>query len=759
MGRVPIIGARGKGSGGRVDVGAAGHAAGSGGHGAGRRSGARRAGRGRPGTWVRQPGGGRLWVADAQDEPVVSVGSPSSSDGPSPSAASLQQAVAAQGTQAARPGTQTAHAATQTEHPRPTARAGEGAGLSPAVTRLREAGLRCSVDEAELIASARGVVDQVRVAELARRGIDDPDHASAGTKALAQAVRMVAIGEIEVALGMGVREAGLLVRAATAPGELYRMVEDALRRGEASWAQVRSFYEKTATLDDAARLLVASALFGTDPALAAADRLDPDDGLHGRPWSAPHFTSALEAQVAACRSRDVEAERAARARAYAARRMRIRVHDDGTATMSITGPATMVVAAGQRVERDARAVNAVGDPRTLDQLCVDLALGHLVYATIELGSPAPCTNHAPHDGTEAARDESDETTPFGPAADTAENRASCSGANGSCASDDSATDACDQGCCCPGGDQGQLFDDLIAPDDMELLARVVNGLPPVALQVVVPLSTLAGGFPVCAHCSSRTDARHPREDGPGTREPRPPGPGESSVSDTGPPGRRAADARGGVAEVLGPNPFFISDGHARELALMPGTTLHRLVVDPRDGRLVERTIKAYRPDTDMRRQVVAADVYSRAPGSRLGSHAGELDHVTPYGWAGGPTGELNLALLAKRPHRYKTDGSWRVAIGARRDLTFTTLLGQVVTTRVHDYRTYLEQLHPDDLDDRRDTANQLLQAALADRARRRGRRRGDMITLDHTDADTGRTRPGPAPQQPTLDDLLEDGEG
>lgn len=229
-----------------------------------------------------------------------------------------------------------------------------------------------------------------------------------------------------------------------------------------------------------------------------------------------------------------------------------------------------------------------------------------------------------------------------------------------------------------------------------------------------------------------------------------------------------------VAEVLGPHPFFISDGHARELALFPGTTLHRLVVDPRDGRLVERTIATYRPDTDMRRQIIAADVYNRAPGSRLGAHAGELDHVTPYGWAGGPTSETNLVLLARQPHKFKTDGSWHLSIGARRDLSITTVLGQVLTTRTYDYRTHLRTRHPHDPDARRDLADRLTYATLTARAGAPGTHRhphdpddpdiegrdlggpdGTWIRQDWTDS-KGQTYRGPSPTHPTLDDLLHD---
>ncbi|SOC55181.1 hypothetical protein [Ornithinimicrobium cerasi] len=155
---------------------------------------------------------------------------------------------------------------------------------------------------------------------------------------------------------------------------------------------------------------------------------------------------------------------------------------------------------------------------------------------------------------------------------------------------------------------------------------------------------------------------------------------------------------------------------------------------------------------------MAADLLSRAPGPRTGAHAGELDNVTPFGWAGGTTSELNLALLARRPHKFKTDGAWDLVLGARRDLTVTTVLGQVVATRTHDYRAYLRA--GSDLTVRRDRANRLLYAGLAEHpATRYRRRRSDAdhdtcISLTHTDPTSGAERPGPGPGHPTLLDLL-----
>lgn len=210
--------------------------------------------------------------------------------------------------------------------------------------------------------------------------------------------------------------------------------------------------------------------------------------------------------------------------------------------------------------------------------------------------------------------------------------------------------------------------------------------------------------------------------------------------------------RGKVAEIIGTHAAFISPGQARELFYTPGTTLYRILTDPADGRCIERTITAYRPDTDMRRQVRTADVYSRHPYSRATGRSLEIDHVIPFstqdagGAVGGTTTETNLANLDLRTHKIKTARELTIAINARRDLTFTTLLGQITGSRTHDYRQYLRTAHPEDLGDQRDLANTALYAALANRPEYRLRPGPDgWLIIDHTDPQTGETRPGPPP--------------
>ncbi|GGK75613.1 hypothetical protein GCM10011509_25390 [Ornithinimicrobium pekingense] len=215
------------------------------------------------------------------------------------------------------------------------------------------------------------------------------------------------------------------------------------------------------------------------------------------------------------------------------------------------------------------------------------------------------------------------------------------------------------------------------------------------------------------------------------------------------------------------------------LAMAPGTTLVRLLTDPADGRLIERSIASYRPDADMRRQVRAADVTSRAPGSRIPAARCDLDHEHPFA-AGGPTSESNLNCKDRRVHGFKTKGWWRTVMAANRDVAWTTLLGQSETTRAHDYRQYLDarapldpdqrQVHPSQRDDhaeRLDLAGQALYAALTHRdphstlaapddalgATDHDPSLGGWVWVSHTNPH-GIRRHGPPPDRPTVAEIL-----
>ncbi len=132
---------------------------------------------------------------------------------------------------------------------------------------------------------------------------------------------------------------------------------------------------------------------------------------------------------------------------------------------------------------------------------------------------------------------------------------------------------------------------------------------------------------------------------------------------------------------------FVTAAHARELVCAPGTVFHRLVTDPLDGRLIERSVNRYRPDAAMIAQIRALDRTCRGPGSLVPADRCDLDHEVPHG-SGGPTSESNLNPKSRTIHNLKTLGLWQSAMDASRVVTWRTLLGRVYSTRSHDYRHY-----------------------------------------------------------------------
>jgi hypothetical protein len=220
-------------------------------------------------------------------------------------------------------------------------------------------------------------------------------------------------------------------------------------------------------------------------------------------------------------------------------------------------------------------------------------------------------------------------------------------------------------------------DDHVRTAWTEQMRAVLAALPPAVLNVIVPFDALVHSpqrplFGSAFFAPQRDEA----EGEPRGREP------SSSSGGGGPPGDVLS-----MGMVTGAFAHFLTPDAIRELALTPGTTLHRLLMDPADGRCVERSIAAYAPDAAMRAQVHAADVTCRAPGCVHHAPYTQLDHVTPHG-VGGPTSETNLQDLHSRHHDGKTHGGWEAVMAPNRDVTWTSLLGRIYRTRAHDYRQY-----------------------------------------------------------------------
>lgn len=218
--------------------------------------------------------------------------------------------------------------------------------------------------------------------------------------------------------------------------------------------------------------------------------------------------------------------------------------------------------------------------------------------------------------------------------------------------------------------------------------------------------------------------------------------------------------------VTGALSWYVTADVVRELALAPGTVLHRLLIDPADGRCVERSIRAYRPDAAMRTQILAADVTCRGPVCVHPATSAQLDHVIEFS-SGGATSEVNLQALHTGDHAHKTHRFWSAVMGPARDVTWTTLLGRIYRTRVHDYRAYttvvstvLADLAATPAPDRAAAADAAVYTALAHRAptdrlaamddshdAETYLPHWDLITLTHTTPD-GQRRPGPPPPNP-----------
>lgn len=214
--------------------------------------------------------------------------------------------------------------------------------------------------------------------------------------------------------------------------------------------------------------------------------------------------------------------------------------------------------------------------------------------------------------------------------------------------------------------------ELVTTQDSAQLTKIMHALPTANLNVIVPLGTLIGAD----RNALTTQPPHPDDSG----RPPPASPEADEESEVG------------VGEVIGPYPLFLYPGQVRELALTPGSTLHRLLTDPATGRCVERSTTAYRFDAAMKAQIVAADVFCRAPGCLTPGQWAQIDHVEEYGSDGGYTSEANGQLLHTGHHDQKTQGAWDATINRSREVTWRTLLDRIIRTKAHDHNQYTKLL-------------------------------------------------------------------
>ncbi|GGK64812.1 HNH endonuclease signature motif containing protein [Ornithinimicrobium pekingense] len=456
---------------------------------------------------------------------------------------------------------------------------------------------------------------------LAQKGAAGPDDLTPDqTRRWRARSKSVTRREIEALTGWGEGEVSDLVALATSPAGVQGPVVASMKAGVTPWRLARRFLRELGHEAHEDTAESAERLFGTDPQTACTARLDPDGDLKEGPWEHKLFNHALNGEATRLASRDPQTAAQDRHRNRQKRDARVVVHEDGTGSITVSGTASQVSAVADRLERGARAARGAGDPRTLANLRADIAMSLLMHSGLALPDPLP-------------------------------------------------PDA----------------DDLVRTRWTEQMRAVLHALPRAVLNVIVPFDALvhSPARPLfgSALFRGRAHGGDAQQDAVGVRPPHDVRPVHFETrprhdetgpphDDTGPPRDETGPARGSTApaaghsppegpdpaEVLsmglvtGAFPQFLTPDAIRELALAPGTTLHRLLMDPADGRCVERSVASYAPDAAMRTQVHAADVTCRAPGCVQHAPYTQLDHVVAHG-EGGPTSESNLQALHSRHHQ------------------------------------------------------------------------------------------------------------
>lgn len=589
--------------------------------------------------------------------------------------------------------------------------------------------------EAAMVMATGEQVTAVGGALLAQRDVSDPGELSRTARERWRARAKSRVRqELAPAIGWTPGECAHLVGLTCAPVAFSTPVVAQMAQGVLPWRLARSLWRACEGLDAADAAHIATVMCGDDPTTCVPERLAPDGTIDAGRWQHRAFYSALTREVAKVAQADdadpevARLERARREAAWAGRRVSASVDEDGTGALTVVTSAFWVAAIKDRLNRAARTARGAGDQRTLDQLESDIArilLGHAIVGFADQPDPA----------AQAVGCTSDGSTPEGGPGESGEGTEAGADGGASMGTDDLLR----------AGWSPEMVQALagLPPAVLQVIVplmglhdpAVAETLPTVGRASTVPDPNTSGpagpaddprhpGRPGCPAClpgvrtghvgpedgaASQDVSASPEAEAWATGEGSAFGPGSSFSCDpdanhgAGASSAQGPDDDGGhqapgaarrlwVGEVLGNFSMFVSPADVRALALAPGTTLSRLLVDPADGRCVERSSATYRPDAAMRAQILAADVTCRAPACNHPGSSCQVDHVLEYGTPGGLTKESNGQLAHTAHHEAKTAQDWDADLSANRDVRWTTLLGRIYRTRGWDYRRYVTLL-------------------------------------------------------------------
>lgn len=657
---------------------------------------------------------------------------------------------------------------------------------------------------------------------LAEKDFADPGELSASERERwRSATKRRTWGEIAPAIGWTQGESTHLVALATAPVAFTGPVVAQMGRGQLSWRLARALWRACQDLAAADAAHVAHVMCADEADSCVPERLEPDGSVTAAPWGHRAFWTALDREVAkltlADDSPDAEADRAAREAAFAARCVIAKGGEDGMGSLTILMPLFWVGVVKDRLVGGADAARAAGDERTQHQLQADIARALLAHAALGVGDlPVPdvpagqelsagdlaqagwspeliaALSHLPptvlqvivpliglHDPATADTLPTTGRTSSRPDPNTSRHHGEDTWEDGQDAPGQDDRDDAEEssyhatgpgpghsgrdGCpaCRPSRRTHRPVDDRRAEEtafscggDCARGAGCAPGDDRARVEDCVHGDCPGQG----EDCARGKDCDYGGRSGYG--ECRAASEGRGCGEDCARRGRRLW-----VGQMMGSFGSFVSPAQVRELALSPGTTMARLLVDPADGRCVERSRTTYLMDAAMRAQILAADVTCRAPGCHHTGGRCQVDHVQEYS-AGGATSEANGQLLHTGHHEPKTAKAWDAYLAANRDVTWTSLLGRIYRTRAWDYRRYvtvlteaIEHVASAPAQDFADVLNHEVYLALTFRDLGERLNPGDdevelditrfggwgLIGLTHTERETGQRVPGPAP--------------